>query len=126
MLTKRDLSQREYDAWNAEYQQALATMENRDQIIMDVQAKIELDMTLVGSTAIEDRLQEDVEQTIVSLKDAGIKFWVLTGDKVETAIQIGFSTGLLNDHIAQHIIDAVDFGKISKQLIEVADYIYNM
>lgn len=53
---------------------------------MDVSAEIELDMTLVGSTAIEDRLQEDVEETIISLKDAGIKFWVLTGDKIETAI----------------------------------------
>lgn len=53
---------------------------------MDSAAEIELEMTLVGSTAIEDRLQEDVEQTIVSLKEAGIKVWVLTGDKIETAI----------------------------------------
>ena len=43
-------------------------------------------MTLVGSTAIEDRLQDSVQDTIVSLKEAGIKIWVLTGDKVETAI----------------------------------------
>jgi len=63
---------------------------------MDVSAEIETDMQLVGSTAIEDRLQEDVAKTIVSLKDAGIKFWVLTGDKIETAIQIGYATGLLN------------------------------
>ena len=67
---------------------------------MDVSAEIETDMTLVGSTAIEDRLQEDVAKTIVSLKQCGIKFWVLTGDKIETAIQIGFSTGLLDDQIA--------------------------
>jgi len=53
---------------------------------MRVAAEIETDMTLVGSTAIEDRLQEDVETTIVSLKQAGIKIWVLTGDKIETAI----------------------------------------
>ena len=61
-------------------------MEDRDRVIMDVCAQIETDMTLVGSTAIEDKLQEDVAQTIVSLKEAGIKIWVLTGDKVETAI----------------------------------------
>jgi phospholipid-translocating ATPase len=67
---------------------------------MEVSAEIEQDMILVGSTAIEDRLQEDVQKTIVSLKDAGIKFWVLTGDKIETAIQIGFATGLLDDNIA--------------------------
>lgn len=43
-------------------------------------------MTLVGSTAIEDKLQDQVQDTIVSLRQAGIKVWVLTGDKVETAI----------------------------------------
>ena len=81
---------------------------------MDVSAEIETDMQLVGSTAIEDRLQEDVATTIVSLKDAGIKFWVLTGDKIETAIQIGYSTGLLNNEIGQHIVDGTDFKKISE------------
>ena len=92
---------------------------------MDKQAEIEIDMTLVGSTAIEDRLQEDVARTIVSLKDAGIKVWVLTGDKIETAIQIGYSTGLLRDDIAQHIVDGVVFKDISTQLVNVADSIYN-
>lgn len=53
-------------------------------------------MWLVGSTAIEDKLQEDVAETIVAIKQAGIKVWVLTGDKVETAINIGNSAGLLN------------------------------
>ena len=64
---------------------------------MKVSAEIETNMTLVGSTAIEDRLQEDVQTTIVSLKEAGIKVWVLTGDKIETAIQIGYATGLLDE-----------------------------
>ena len=53
-------------------------------------------MWLVGSTAIEDKLQEDVNETICSIKQAGIKVWVLTGDKVETAINIGNSAGLLS------------------------------
>ena len=86
MLTKKDISQREYDSWVIQYEEAERTLINRDDKIMEAAALIEQDMTLVGSTAIEDRLQEDVEQTIVSLKEAGIKFWVLTGDKVETAI----------------------------------------
>lgn len=70
-------------------------------------------MTLLGSTAIEDKLQEDVERTIVSLKAAGIKLWVLTGDKIETAIQIGYSTGLLNDETSLHKVDAPSFGELS-------------
>ena len=49
----------------------------------------------------------------MSLKEAGIKVWVLTGDKIETAIQIGFSTGLLNEAIAQHIVDGILFKDIS-------------
>ena len=53
-------------------------------------------MSLIGSTAIEDKLQEDVPETITAMKQAGIKVWVLTGDKVETAINIGHSAGLLN------------------------------
>ena len=84
-------------------------MVDREETIMRVAAEIETDMTLVGSTAIEDRLQDDVEQTIINLKDAGIKIWVLTGDKVETAIQIGYSTGLLNDHMGQFIVDGTEF-----------------
>ena len=54
-------------------------------------------MYLVGSTAIEDKLQEDVAETILDFKQTGIKVWVLTGDKVETAINIGYSAGLLNN-----------------------------
>jgi magnesium-transporting ATPase (P-type) len=113
MLTKKDISQREYDAWNAKWEQAQLTIENRDDIIMAVSAEIEQDMMLVGSTAIEDRLQDDVKETIVSLKDAGIKIWVLTGDKIETAIQIGFSTGLLNDEMGLLKVDGTEFREIS-------------
>lgn len=54
-------------------------------------AEIENNFNLLGATAIEDELQEDVEETIKSIKEAGIKFWMLTGDKLETAINIGFS-----------------------------------
>ena len=86
MLTKKDISEREYNAWLEKWVEAERTMENREEKIMEVSAEIEQDMTLVGSTAIEDRLQDDVQDTIVSLKEAGIKIWVLTGDKVETAI----------------------------------------
>lgn len=59
--------------------------------------EIEQNFTLIGSTAIEDKLQDEVEDTIKSLKSAGIKIWVLTGDKIETAINIGFSCGLLTN-----------------------------
>lgn len=54
-------------------------------------------MVLIGSTAIEDRLQDEVPDTIKFAREAGIKVWVLTGDKIETAINIGLSAGLLDN-----------------------------
>jgi P-type E1-E2 ATPase len=56
-----------------------------------VAEKIEQNFILVGSTAIEDKLQDEVGEVIEFIREAGIKLWVLTGDKVETAINIGFS-----------------------------------
>ena len=58
----------------------------------ELQDEIEQNCDLLGATAIEDKLQDNVGPTIRYLKKAGIKLWVLTGDKVETAINIGFST----------------------------------
>lgn len=67
-------------------------------------------MVLMGSTAIEDRLQDEVPDTITFARQAGIKVWVLTGDKIETAINIGLSAGLLDNEKVMdlHIIDVVD------------------
>ena len=56
-----------------------------------------MNLELIGSTAIEDRLQDEVADTIRFMKRTGIKVWVLTGDKIETAINIGFSAGLLDN-----------------------------
>ena len=58
---------------------------------------MENEFMMVGSTAIEDKLQDGVGDTIQSLKDSGIKVWVLTGDKIETAINIGYASKLLNN-----------------------------
>ena len=60
-------------------------MLNREQKVMDVDNSIEVELELVGATAIEDKLQDEVADTIQFCKKAGIKVWVLTGDKVETA-----------------------------------------
>ena len=49
----------------------------------------------MGSTGIEDRLQEGVKETIKFIRDAGVKVWMLTGDKLETAVNIGISSGLI-------------------------------
>jgi P-type E1-E2 ATPase len=78
----------------------MLSITNRDKAVAAVQEMIEVDLELIGCTAIEDRLQDEVAETIVFLKQAGIKVWVLTGDKIETAINIGFSAGLLDSSMA--------------------------
>jgi P-type E1-E2 ATPase len=67
--------------------------------VRSVVSEIENNFELLGATAIEDKLQEEVAETITTIKEAGIKFWMLTGDKLETAINIGFSCKVLDYNI---------------------------
>lgn len=64
---------------------------NREEKLTRAYQEFETKLTIVGVTAVEDRLQEDVEKTLDDLRQAGIKIWVLTGDKLETAINISDS-----------------------------------
>ncbi|CAD8145283.1 unnamed protein product [Paramecium pentaurelia] len=116
LLTKRILPLQVYKEWEKNYLQACSAIQNRDNLMMDSQAKIEQELELIGGTAIEDKLQEEVGPTIQYLKDAGIKVWVLTGDKIETAINIGFSCQLLNDSLQQIIVDGNNEQIISNEL----------
>lgn len=61
-------------------------LDDREDKIEQVSGELETDLHLLGATAIEDKLQDGVPDTIADLKRAGIKIWVLTGDKLETAI----------------------------------------
>jgi P-type E1-E2 ATPase len=74
--------------------------------------KLEKNFHISGSTAIEDRLQDGVPEAIVHIRKAGINLWVLTGDKIETAINVGYSSGLLDNDTDQYIIDALDDASI--------------
>ena len=71
-------------------------------------------MKLLGSTAIEDKLQDEVADTIKFMKKAGIKVWVLTGDKVQTAIEIGVSAGLIDETMTKIIIDTDKIEELSQ------------
>ena len=66
---------------------------------MQVAELIEKDLVLIGATAIEDKLQEGVPNCIETLSRAGIKIWVLTGDKMETAINIAYGKYVMGDSI---------------------------
>jgi phospholipid-transporting ATPase len=71
----------------------------RKELMHKAAAIVERNMTVLGATAIEDRLQDGVPETIADLRTAGVKLWVLTGDKVETAVNIAYSCKLIDDEM---------------------------
>lgn len=73
-------------------------------------------MELIGSTAIEDKLQEDVADTIRFIRRAGIRVWVLTGDKIETAINIGLSAALIDQMMTLFTIDQLAVPSLQSEL----------
>eukprot|EP00929_Paragymnodinium_shiwhaense_P051736 TRINITY_DN25993_c0_g1_i1.p1 TRINITY_DN25993_c0_g1~~TRINITY_DN25993_c0_g1_i1.p1 ORF type:complete len:1421 (-),score=361.72 TRINITY_DN25993_c0_g1_i1:200-4462(-) len=91
--------QKELEAWLDEYRKAETAMENRKDKMQAVAGKIERDIEILGLTAIEDKLQDNVGDSIKLIRDAGIKFWVLTGDNLITARSIGFSTEVLTSRV---------------------------
>ena len=98
-VAQKEIGEKEYQIWNKEHDLAAAAIIDREDKLEIVSDAIERDLDLIGGTAIEDRLQDGVPDTIALLADAGIKLWVLTGDKVETAINIGFSCNLLSNEM---------------------------
>ncbi|KAH3668933.1 hypothetical protein OGAPHI_002688 [Ogataea philodendri] len=96
-IAQRELTWSEYEEWQTRHNIASASLDQREEKMEEVATSIEQELTLLGGTAIEDRLQDGVPDSIQLLAKAGIKLWVLTGDKVETAINIGFSCNLLEN-----------------------------
>lgn len=105
MIAEKTLDDEFYDLWNTKYQTAMCALHNREAEINKIAEEIEFGFELLGSTAIEDKLQDEVPDVISFIKEAGIKLWVLTGDKIETAINIGYSCQLLVDDMEVFIID---------------------
>lgn len=97
LYAHRFLDQEEYDEWNSQYIKASLAIDGREAQLEDVAEKIETGMRITGATAIEDKLQEGVPDTINRIRNAGMKMWMLTGDKRETAINIGYSCSLIKN-----------------------------
>lgn len=98
-IAERTMSESEFEEFIKKHEVAAASIFDREHKLEEVASEFERDLMLVGGTAIEDRLQDGVPRTIQLLGDGGIKLWVLTGDKVETAINIGFSCNLLTNEM---------------------------
>ncbi|XP_047289047.1 putative phospholipid-transporting ATPase IM isoform X14 [Homo sapiens] len=96
-IAYRDLDDKYFKEWHKMLEDANAATEERDERIAGLYEEIERDLMLLGATAVEDKLQEGVIETVTSLSLANIKIWVLTGDKQETAINIGYACNMLTD-----------------------------
>ncbi|KAH9792332.1 phospholipid-transporting ATPase 2 [Citrus sinensis] len=95
-LAWREVEEDEYQEWSLMFKEASSTLIDREWRIAEVCQRLEHDLKVLGVTAIEDRLQDGVPETIETLRKAGINFWMLTGDKQNTAIQIALSCNFIS------------------------------
>ncbi|XP_053164052.1 phospholipid-transporting ATPase IB isoform X3 [Hemicordylus capensis] len=100
-----DLSEKTYQDWLNVHNEASTTLKDRTQKLEECYEIIEKDLLLLGATAIEDRLQAGVPETISTLMKAEIKIWVLTGDKQETALNIGYSCRLVSQSMSLILVN---------------------
>ena len=88
------ITEEQYQSWKRKHDKAKIQMQNRDQAIQNAANLLEKEMDFLGVTGVEDKLQDDVAITIESMRNAGIKVWMLTGDKVATAKCIAVMAGI--------------------------------
>ncbi|KAK7137855.1 hypothetical protein R3I94_013485 [Phoxinus phoxinus] len=100
-----DISESSYQQWLEVYHRASTSLQNRALKMEESYELIEKNLQLLGATAIEDKLQDKVPETIETLMKADIKIWILTGDKQETAINIGHSCKLLTKNMGMLVIN---------------------
>ncbi|CAG8556284.1 20135_t:CDS:2 [Cetraspora pellucida] len=123
LYAHRFIEEDEYLSWNKQFQEALNLLINKREKIDELAELIERDLEITGATAIEDKLQRGVPETIDKLRLAGIKVWMLTGDKRETAINIGHSCSIIKDHsILINIDQTTDLITISNLLKDVKNH----
>ena len=111
VIGRKKLNKKTFDQFQKDYAAASLSMTDRDLQMKNVVSKyLEHNLTLLGLTGVEDKLQKDVKQSVELLRNAGIKIWMLTGDKVETARCVSISAKLISRGQYVHVIS-----KLSKQ-----------
>ena len=96
----------------------LSSEDSKNELLYTLYNKIENDLSYVGCSAIEDKLQDEVGETIESLMEANIKIWVLTGDKKETSIEIGKSCNLIKESTMKMVDLIAENKKALKELLK--------
>jgi phospholipid-translocating ATPase len=115
-LAYRFIAADDYNEWNKAFLKASSSIYGREEKLDQVCEEIESNLLLMGGTAIEDRLQDGVPETIAMLAQSGIKLWVLTGDKTETAINIGYACNLITTDMELLVVRATTREDTIKQM----------
>ena len=109
VLAERALSEAETEDWMRAYADASASLVNRDERLAACAEAIERECQLLGATAVEDKLQEGVPETVQTLRAAGALVWMLTGDKLETAVSIAHTCRLIDKDGDLVVVKEEDF-----------------
>ena len=120
VMGQRFIQAKEYYDWQGRWKKAmLGNNENKEEILEALAEEIEKDLDLVGCSGIEDKLQEGVPETIKTLLNIGIRLWVLTGDKEETAIEIAKSCNMIREDMEIIRLSCNNYQQIEKILQEI-------
>ncbi|XP_058133904.1 probable phospholipid-transporting ATPase IIB isoform X3 [Dasypus novemcinctus] len=107
VVARKCLTEEQYQDFESRYNQAKLSLHDRALKVAAVVESLEREMELLGLTGVEDQLQADVRPTLEMLRNAGIKIWMLTGDKLETATCIAKSSHLVSRTQGLHVFSPV-------------------
>ncbi|KHN99959.1 P-type ATPase [Metarhizium album ARSEF 1941] len=124
LYAQRFISDHEYRSWKKCYDDASTSLVDRQELIEAAGDVIEQSFDLIGATAIEDKLQQGVPETIDKLRRANIKIWMLTGDKRETAINIAHSARICRPGSDLYVLNVAK-GSLESQLMALAEELHN-
>jgi phospholipid-transporting ATPase len=101
VMGRREFTKEEFENWYERYKEASLSSTDREKLVADVADEIETDLELLGCSGIKDELQGNVKDTIDFFLNTGMLIFILTGDKTETAINVGYQSGVLGENTVQ-------------------------
>ena len=116
LLGFKEISPEDFASFKSKLDQAATSIDSRDERLKHLADSVEAGILVLGCTAVEDSLQEEVPETIQDLRNAGISIWMLTGDKLETAFNIGKTCSLLTDGMIIEKCSTSDFSSTLERL----------
>ncbi|TDZ39279.1 putative phospholipid-transporting ATPase DNF3 [Colletotrichum spinosum] len=122
LFAQKFVSEADYGAWKGSFDAAATSLTDRQAKMEAAAEALEQSLDLVGASAIEDKLQDGVPETVDKLRRANIRIWMLTGDKRETAVNIAHSTRICRPASDLYTLDAAG-ADLEGQLVALAEHL---